>query len=146
MKYFPVGKTNKTHGMTETRTYRLWSKMKSRCFCKKNNRYSIYGGRGITVCERWLKFENFFADMGKCPIGLTLDRLDNEKNYGPGNCRWADIITQQNNKRNNRILNFKGIKKTLMQWSRTTGITRSAINHRLARGWDIDRALSQSMR
>lgn len=73
--------------------------MKARCLNPHNKRYADYGGRGITICERWLTFENFFADMGQCPQGLSLDRIDNSGNYEPDNCRWATTQEQTSNKR-----------------------------------------------
>lgn len=93
-----------THGHTRIgkykRTYISWSNMKQRCLNPKRNSYKYYGGRGIKVCDRWLhSFENFLADMGECPPGLTIDRIENDGNYEKGNCRWATIITQITNRR-----------------------------------------------
>jgi len=81
--------------------------MIQRCTNPKCRRYKDYGGRGITVCTRWLKFENFYADMGECPPGMTLERKDNNKGYYKANCRWATNKEQGNNKRNNRLLTYK---------------------------------------
>lgn len=86
------------HGQP-TRTYRSWSGMRTRCFCKNNRVYARYGGRGITVCERWKKFENFLEDMGVCPPGRSIDRINNDGNYEPGNCRWATPTQQSRNRR-----------------------------------------------
>lgn len=95
-----TGDRLKTHGMHKTRVYRIWSQMKRRCQTKSNGAYDRYGAIGITVCDRWQKFENFYADMGD-DNGLTLDRINPSGNYEPENCRWADWKTQASNKRRN---------------------------------------------
>jgi hypothetical protein len=92
------------HGMTGTPTWWSWICMRQRCSDPRVYGYSRYGGRGITVCERWLhSFENFLADMGERPDGMTLDRIDNDGNYEPGNCRWATSSDQNNNRSDNKI-------------------------------------------
>ena len=88
-----------THGMHRTSTYTSWRSMIDRCTRESAPNYYLYGGRGITVCERWRRFEDFLKDMGERPIDRTLDRVDNDGNYEPGNCRWATRSEQQRNKR-----------------------------------------------
>ncbi len=91
-----------SHGQSNSPTYVSWCAMKSRCLRPCMRSYPRYGGRGITICDRWMVFANFLADMGERPKGMTLDRIDNDGNYEPGNCRWADNKTQHKNKTNNR--------------------------------------------
>ncbi len=99
---------NATHGMRYTIEYETWHGIKARCLCQSNKDYSRYGGRGIRICERWLSFDNFFADMGEKPPGLSLDRKDNDGNYEPSNCRWATPVDQASNRRNSRWWFIKG--------------------------------------
>ncbi len=136
---------NKTHGMTKTTTYKTWAHIISRCTNLKHNDYKYYGGRGITVCESWRKFENFLADMGEKPERLEIDRIDNTRGYFKENCRWITHKTNCRNFRRNRLLIFKGQTRTLIEWSELTGLGESAIRHRLKRGWSIEKALTQPL-
>ena len=117
------------------REYRTWSNMKSRCLNPKNGRYHDYGGRGITICPRWLRFANFITDMGICPKGMTLDRIDNDGNYEPGNCRWATWIEQARNSRKNIWATIRGETKIFSEWCALFGISKSTASARLRRGW-----------
>ena len=96
-----------THGKTGTREYRTWRNMKNRCNLKTDTSYEHYGSRGITVCERWNKFENFWEDMKDgYRVGLTIDRIDNDKGYYKENCRWATYKVQENNRNNNVVVKY----------------------------------------
>lgn len=135
----------KKHGHSPHRgaspTYRTWSGMIQRCKNPNEPAFNRYGGRGITVCDDWLNFEGFLADMGERPKGKSLDRIDNNGGYCPENCRWATRKEQSNNTRTNRRITYKGKTKTLAEWSRCTGIKPSTLRTRLWRGWSIRRAL-----
>lgn len=95
-------KRNITHGKTGTLEHNIWRSMRTRCLCQNNPAYSSYGGRGITICERWMDFENFFEDMKECPKGLSIERIDNDKGYLPNNCKWGTRTEQNRNKRVNK--------------------------------------------
>lgn len=123
-------------------TYKSWHMMKQRCFNPNYNQYADYGGRGITVCDRWLAFENFLADMGVRPDGLTLDREDNNGNYEPDNCRWATRKEQQSNNRNVHWIELNGERKTLSQWAESLGIKPHTLSNRFKSGWPEERALT----
>lgn len=127
-----------------SKTYKSWSCMLQRCCNPNNGGYKDYGGRGITVCEeRKQSFSNFLLDMGECPEGLTLGRIDNNGNYCKENCEWQTMEKQQNNTRHNRLLVLNGVTHTLMEWSRITGLPKGRIHNRLYRGWTVERALTQ---
>lgn len=116
--------------------------MKARCYNQNNPDYPNYGGRGIKVCEEWKSsFSNFLKDMGPRPGSYTLDRIDVNGNYEPRNCRWADYITQENNRTNNHMVSHEGRAMTVAQWAREADLKTNAVYKRLARGWDIFEAL-----
>jgi len=139
---------NTTHSMSKTPTYKVWVDMKSRCNNINDTAYSRYGGRGIGVCDRWDdSFESFYQDVGERPIGLTIDRIDNNGNYSPDNCKWSTRFEQSINRSVARWITFNGITKTAIEWSRTLGGSRSLISNRLDRyGWSIERALTTPLR
>lgn len=121
--------------------------MMQRCTCPGTKHYDIYGGAGVTVCDRWKVFENFLVDMGPRPEGCTLDRFPNKiGNYEPDNCRWANSRVQGRNKSNNRMLEFRGVTKALVEWSEYFGVPEDTLWHRLNKGWDIEKALTQKVR
>ena len=130
-----------------SRTYSTWQSMLFRCEKNYGPRYASYGGRGISVCERWHVFANFLADMGVKPPGVTLERIDNNGNYEPSNCRWATQSEQAFNKRNNRRLELNGRSLTITQWARKLGGGDAMfINHRLRHGWTLEKALTTPSR
>lgn len=130
----PKGKDSSCyiHGMKGTPIYSLWSSMKSRCYNKKLPTYKYYGGRGIKVCDRWHEFKNFFDDMGLRPEEKTLDRIDNNSDYSPENCRWATIEEQSRNRRDIIIIkNELGEKETLQDFCVRTGVNYGSVMTRV---------------
>ncbi len=128
-----------THGHSNrnkfTLIYRRWGSMIQRCENPNDDSYENYGGRGISVCNRWFVFENFFADMGEIPgPKFTIDRINNDGNYEPSNCRWATRKQQNRNRRSNRFLTVDGQTKTLIEWSEISGLSHSSILGRLEKG------------
>jgi hypothetical protein len=117
------------------RTYKTWAKMLERCRNSRANDFQRYGGRGITVCERWLKFENFFADMGEKPLGLTIERKNNDGNYEPGNCRWATDAEQRSNTRRTRLITYNGKTQTATMWAHEVGIPLGRLWNRTKKNW-----------
>lgn len=128
-------------------TYNVWSSMIQRCHNPKNTAYPYYGGRGITVCDRWRKsFVAFLADVGERPSrGYTLDRHpDKNGHYEPGNVRWATRKVQQRNMRSNRLITFRGEVRSVAEWSEHFGLNKSTLFGRLFRyGWPVERALTE---
>ena len=120
------------HGMSDSSTHRSWRSMRQRCTDRNHRSFRDYGGRGITICERWNSFENFLADMGERPNGMTLDRRDVDGPYDVSNCRWATAKEQQNNKRNNHLVEYAGEKKTISQWADDFGIKQNSLYYKLA--------------
>lgn len=118
--------------------------MKKRCSYKKSKHYKNYGGRGIRVCKRWLNsFENFYADMGSRPSSkYSIDRINNDGDYKPSNCRWATRKEQCNNTRQNHIITYNGVTLTMTQWARKIGLTRNVLKRRLALNWSVERSLN----
>lgn len=122
------------HGMADSRVHRSWMSMLDRCTRKTCSAYKNYGGRGIVVCERWQVFENFLADMGLPPQGFEIDRIDNEGNYEPNNCRWASTKQQSRNRRVNLIVEIDGVRKCVADWADQSGIKYHTIYRRLRVG------------
>lgn len=117
---------------SKTPTYYVWRSMRSRCLHPSNRSYKHYGGRGIKVCDRWLNnYDAFFEDMGECPKGLSLERIDVNGDYSPENCRWATLKEQANNRRNNTPITFNGETMNAAQWAEKLGIGKDTLYRRL---------------
>lgn len=126
-KLCPKCKETKTHGLSRTPTYKAWSGMLDRCYNPNNKKYHRYGGRGIKVCDRWKTFLHFYEDMGEKPAGLSLDRINNDGDYEPSNCRWATPREQAQNRSNNVMLTIDGETHCLSEWSRRLNVSRDSL-------------------
>lgn len=139
-------KRQTTHGQFGTKTYSAWHSMKQRCSNPNVPAYPHYGGRGIKVCPQWESFEQFLADMGECPPGLTLERKDNELGYNPDNCIWADTTAQANNKRSCVRITYAGKTQNITQWAAELNLPRHLLYHRFAAGWPAEKAFTAPSR
>lgn len=139
--------THKTHGKTSTPEFNVWSKMKHRCSSPSNKCYRHYGGRGITVCDRWLhSFENFLTDMGARPTSKhSIDRIDGNGNYEPGNCRWATMTQQIRNRSISLHVTYEGVTRPLPEWCEIKGLSYHGVRQRLRKGWSPERAFETPM-
>lgn len=140
-----LGLLARTHGLSSTPTYRSWLNMLSRC---RYSYFETHYGRGISVCDRWRSsFANFLADMGERPNGCSIDRIDNSKNYGPDNCRWATRKVQNRNTRQNRMVAYRGETKCLSEWCEVLNLQPGAIKQRLNKlGWPVEKAFNTPVR
>lgn len=143
-------KRSTIHNKSNSRIYYIWCGMKSRCYNKRNKAFKNYGGRGINICDYWkssfLNFANWSENNGYNEK-LTIERIDVNGNYEPNNCKWCTYKEQNNNRRNNHLIEFNGKIMTLNQWSEKTGIGRATILARIDRdNWDIKRALTTPVR
>lgn len=138
-----------THGGSRTRLYRVWRIMRERCSCTYSKQYKQYGARGVRVCDEWNDFEVFRrwaykngydpeAKRGEC----TLDRIDVNGNYEPGNCRFVNMAAQCRNKRNNWMIAYNGKTQCMSDWAKELGIKRLTLRNRLVQGWSIERAFT----
>lgn len=144
-------KTVITHGAfingANPASYSSWHAMMHRCYDPKNYKFHNHGGRGITVCERWKDYLNFKEDMGEPTEGLSLERIDNDGNYEPSNCKWATRKEQGRNKRNNRLLTYKGETKCMAEWCEIFNINFSTLDSRLRYSkWSVEKALTTPVR
>jgi hypothetical protein len=144
-----TGLRNRKHGHAASRspTYRSWECMKSRCNNPADPSFPDYGGRGICVTSEWDEFSQFLVDMGDRPRGMTLDRIDVNRDYEPENCRWSGPKAQGRNKRTNRIVQFLGKQMTLVELAEATGVPYQRLHERIVRrGWDVPRAVAEPAR
>lgn len=140
---------HRTHGMEHTTEYRSWCHLKERCYNTGTKNYADYGGRGITVCDRWRNdFSAFYADMGLKPTAEhSIDRIDNDGPYSPENCRWATSLEQKRNRRTVRHITVNGETRLLREWAAIYGFrTWKTLDTRLRLGWSIERALTTPVR
>lgn len=136
-----LSRCREKHGKSSHPAYIAWRDMRDRCMNTKSNDWQHYGGRGLTICDRWKSVENFLEDMGETyRPGYSLDRIDNNKGYDKNNCRWTTRIQQNNNKRSNRYLTDG---RTIAQAARDVGVNPCTLRHRLNRGWSEQDALEK---
>lgn len=141
-----VAATNTRHGMSRTRVHNIWWGMIVRCTNPKVAAWKDYGGRGIAVCDQWRNsFEAFLADMGQPPEGGTIDRINNDGNYEPGNCRWVPLSKQSDNRRCTRRFMYQGEQLTISQVAVKCGIPAKTIRGRILDGWTFEDAVSRPM-
>lgn len=138
-----------SHGKPNVPEFITWIALRSRCSNKNNTHYHRYGGRGITVCDRWLNsYENFLSDMGRKPSPQhSIDRIDNDKGYSPDNCRWATRAEQSRNRSSNHRIEFNGRNETILDWARLLGIRHVTLYGRLNRcKWSVEKAFTEPCR
>ena len=138
------------HGLTDTRLFRIWTNVKTRCYNKKSKFYKNYGGRGIVICNEWKNnFNSFYnwAMSNGYQDDLTIDRIDVNENYEPSNCRWVDIKTQQRNRGNNYLIKYNGEEHCVTEWGRILGINYGTILYRLKKlKWSIRKAFTEPVK
>lgn len=153
LKLGMLNKRSTKHGLSggaerPTRLYKIWIHMRGRCFNKRNRDYKFYGQRGITVCKEWNDYKLFFdwSMANGYNSVLTIERIENNGNYEPGNCRWATRKEQARNTRASRFVTFGGETKTVAEWADVLNIPYSVLRMRFHRGWPADKALTQPIR
>lgn len=129
-----AGARFRRHGKTGSRTHKKWLQMVNRCSGTDPHKAKYYAGRGITVCSQWKDFAVFFRDMGECPEGYSLDRIDNEKGYSPDNCRWVPLKQQHWNKRTSRIISYLGRSQCMAAWAYELNIPYDTLKRRIYSG------------
>jgi hypothetical protein len=141
------GKRNRRHGLSKHRVFKIWSCIMQRCTNKNSTQWRHYGGRGISVCERWKTFSNFLADMGMPGPNQEIDRIDNDGDYYKENCRWVSHLENSRNRRTSKRITFKGETKTLQEWADIHGIQYKTLHARIFRyKLPLEEALQANMR
>ena len=144
-----IGSLNKTYGMSKSRLHYIWGNMKSRCYNPNNAHYVDYGGRGITICDVWRNDFTAFVDWAYgsgYAADLSIDRVNNDGNYEPGNCRWATAKEQANNRRSSKLHLFRGEEKSISEWGRIYGQNAHTVLYRIRHGWSLEDALTRQSR
>lgn len=142
-----TGARNRSHGLYGTPLYRIWAHVMGRCYTQTDRAYPDYGGRGIKVCERWHDVRNFVADVqAGYRHGLTLERIRNDGEYSPTNCRWATRREQARNKRSNVLLTCEGRTQLMAEWAEEKGIALKTLWKRISDGWTHERAILTPVR
>lgn len=133
------------HGMSRTHTYRIWQGIKARCNNPNDTGYSNYGGRGIKVCDEWLSFDQFLIDMGTRPKDFEIDRINNDGDYEPSNCRWVTKSTNMSNTRRSNRVTWNGVTMSIAEWAKHLNVPEGRLRNRLQSGWSVEKAFeSQS--
>jgi hypothetical protein len=135
-------KDRNEHALSGTRIYSVWAAMHQRCYNKRAVHFGRYGGRGIKVCTRWCNIWAFLEDMGHPPHGCSIDRIDNDGDYEPGNCRWATPEQQNENTSRNKYVEYNGTCQTIKAWAKEYNLQPRRVSERLNRGWSVERALT----
>lgn len=135
------------HKQSYSKLYKVWNAMKTRCYNRNFMYYCNYGGRGIKICDEWKDFINFYnwAIQNGYKEGLTIDRINNDDDYKPNNCRWITRKQQNNNMRKNILIEYNGKKQTISEWANEYNLSRVALYYRLKRKWDIEKALTTTL-
>lgn len=134
------------HGLRHHSAYNTWAGIMDRCHNPKSTNWKNYGGRGIAVCKRWHSLKNFISDMGERPPRMSIDRINNNKNYSPGNCRWASRRTQNNNTGQNVRIKYRGEDLTLAEWAERLGVSPFTLYSRKRYGWSDRKILETPIR
>lgn len=136
-----------THGLSKHPLYSVWKDIRRRCSKESRSDYARYGGKGVTVCDRWSDFKKFYDDnISGWQPGLSIDRIDFRKGYSPENVRWATIKEQNRNKSDNRKIHYQGRTLCLIEWAEELGINYYTLKSRLFKGWDVEKAFTQPVR